>query len=133
MGGSYAGGSKYAGERRKKKLKSPGIYELLGVALGCIGLTYKDFCKLEYEEFEAVYKAYAEQRDASFKTGWEQIRMLATITIQPHLGRRSKITPEKLLPFPWDKLRAPKAATLTKEEHRARMEELAKRFGDKLI
>jgi hypothetical protein len=55
---------------RKKKLKPKGIYELLGIALGCIGLSYDDFCKLDFNEFAAVYNAFAVQRDTDFKDDW---------------------------------------------------------------
>jgi hypothetical protein len=56
------------------------------------------------------------------------MRMLATIAIQPHV--KNKLTPEKLLPFPWEKLdkmstRPPKQ---TAEEDLKRFETLAKRM-----
>ena len=62
--------------------------------------------------------------------------MLATITIQPHLGKRHKVTPEKLLPFPWDTKKGKKkteADNMTPEQRRARMAELVQKLGDKLI
>ena len=40
-------------EWEEKKLN---IYEILGYALGCIGLSYDDFCRLTPEEFGAVVK-----------------------------------------------------------------------------
>lgn len=40
-------------EGEEKKLN---IYEILGYALGCIGLSYDDFCRLTPEEFGAVVK-----------------------------------------------------------------------------
>lgn len=63
------------------------------------------------------------------------MRLLATITIQPHLGKRHKVTPEKLLPFPWDKKKkkTAKAENLTPEQRRARMAELVRKLGDELI
>ncbi len=53
---------------------------------------------------------------------WERMRMSATITIQPHI--KGKMTPEKLLPFPWEKKRKPKAPKVSREEARKRFEEL---------
>ena len=51
------------------------------------------------------------------------MRMNATIAIQPHI--KSKMTPEKLLPFPWEqskkKAEAPKVSA---EEARKRFERL---------
>lgn len=119
---------------RKKKLKPYGIFDLLGIALGCIRLSYDDFCKLDFEEFAAVYKAYAEQRDTDFKDNWQRMRLLATIVIQPHLDKRHKVTPEKLLPFPWDKAKAKKQqARITPDKQRERMADLVKKLGDELI
>lgn len=109
---------------------------MLGIALGCMGMGYEDFCKLDFEEFAAAHKAYAEQRDADFKDNWQRMRLLATIVIQPHLDRRHKVTPEKLLPFPWDKARAHakrKRKEITPEQQRRRMENLVRKLGDKLI
>ncbi len=92
---------------------------------------------MDFKEFAAVYKAYAEQREADFKDDWVRMRLLATITIQPHLAKNKKITAEKLLPFPWDRKKArrqdPKVPDLTPEQQRKRMEELVKRLGDTTI
>lgn len=106
----------------------------MGVALGCIGLSYDDFCRLDFDEFAAIVKSYAEQRDADIRGEWERMRLLATIAVQPHLAKGKSITPEKLLPLPWDsrkkKAEGPK---ITAEQQRKRMEDLAKKFGDKMI
>ncbi len=89
---------------------------------------------MEFGEFAAVYKAYAEQRDTDYKDKWARMRLLATIVIQPHLKKGSKVTPEKLLPFPWEKKRkAKKGPSYTPEQQRKRMEELVKKLGDDLI
>lgn len=89
---------------------------------------------MDFEEFAAVYKAFAEQRDTDFKAEWDRVRMLATITIQPHLGKNKKITPEKLLPFPWDKPQKrsanDKGKQLTPEQQRKRMADIVKKLGD---
>lgn len=105
----------------------------MGIALGCIGLSYDDFCRLEYQEFAAVWKAYAEQRDTDFKDRWQRMRLLASITIQPHLDKRHRVTPEKLLPFPWDKPSHGKKLTISAEEQRERMRKLVEKLGDDLI
>lgn len=92
---------------------------------------------MDFEEFAAVYKAYAEQRDTDFKDKWARMRLLATITIQPHLAKNKKVTPEKLLPFPWDKKktrkRNAKEQELTPQQQRERMAELVKKLGDTMI
>lgn len=90
---------------------------------------------MDFDEFAAVYKAYAEQRDIDFKDRWARMRLLATIVIQPHLAKNKKVTPEKLLPFPWDKNK--KSSTdrpeLTPKQQRERMAELVKKLGDEII
>lgn len=59
--------------------------------------------------------------------------MLATISVQPHA--KSKITPQRLLPFPWDKPKGrhtaegPKEEKLTAAERKKRFEEAVKRLG----
>lgn len=92
---------------------------------------------MDFEEFAAVYKAYAEQRDTDFKDEWVRMRLLATITIQPHLAKNKKVTPEKLLPFPWEKKKALKRGAkeqeLTPKQQRERMAELVKKLGDTMI
>ena len=55
---------------------------------------------------------------------WERMRMSATIGIQPHI--KGKITPEKLLPFPWEKSKKKaEAPKVSAEEARKRFERLA--------
>ena len=91
---------------------------------------------MDFTVFAAVYKAYAEQRDTDFRDEWARMRLLATITIQPHLAKGKKVTPEKLLPFPWEKKKTRKrgkSQELTIEQQRARMAELVKKLGDELI
>ncbi len=91
---------------------------------------------MDFNEFAAVYKAYAEQRDTDFRDEWARMRLLATITIQPHLAKGKKVTPEKLLPFPWEKKKTRKrgkSQELTIEQQRARMAELVKKLGDTMI
>ena len=92
---------------------------------------------MEFAEFAAVFNAYAEQRDTDYKDRWQRMRLLACITIQPHLGKRHKVTPEKLLPFPWEskptRKKKKEADNMTLEERRARMAELVKKLGDEII
>lgn len=88
----------------------------MGYALGCIHLSYDDFCRLTPEEFNSVCKAYGDQEQARYKDNWERMRILAAITIQPHV--KSKLTPQKLLPLSWDKrLRTRLQAEEVEKEH----------------
>ena len=116
----------YPCRRFKKKEKPAGIYELLGYAVGCIGMSRDDFCACYLDEFEAIAKAWRERQEIKSQELWEQCRMLATISIQPHVKRR--ITPKQLLPFPWDRKasEAKRSAEdkLTPEERLQRFEKL---------
>jgi len=59
--------------------------------------------------------------------------MLACIMIQPNLKKGKKITPEKLLPLPWDKKQTRgKAKQMTPAQQRARMAALVEKLGDKI-
>lgn len=115
----------------KKNGRSVAIYDLLGLAVGCIGMSYDDFCKCTFGEFESICKAWREVTDGQNRDAWERARTVAAIAIQPHIKR--KITPRQLLPLPWDK--APqrhKAETpqLTAEEKQKRFEDMARRLGE---
>ncbi len=100
---------------------------MLGFALGCIRLSYDDFCRCTPEEFNGICKAYHDQRETDYKNEWERMRMLATITIQPHI--KSKITAQKLLPFPWEKhiLKQITTQPVSVEESLKRFEAIIKR------
>lgn len=99
---------------------------MLGYALGCIRLTYDDFCRLLPEEFEEICKAYSAQSEAEDKGEWERMRLLAAITVQPHV--KGKVNPQKLLPLPWEKsLAKPGQKQVSREESKARFEALVKR------
>ena len=99
----------------------------MGVALGCIHLSLDDFVRLTPDEFNAVYGAYAEDREATYRSEWERMRLLATISISPHVKRAP--TPQRLLPLPWDKTKhrmKSDAPQISKEEARARFERRAR-------
>lgn len=101
------------------------------IALGCIGISYDDFCKCTYEEFESICKAWHEMTEGQSRDAWERARIIATISIQPHI--KKKLTPGQLMPLPWDKkkeiLRS-EAQELTAEDKRKRFVEVAHRLGN---
>lgn len=71
-------------------------------------------------------------REGESRENWERMRMLASITISPHV--KKPIPPKKLIPLPWDKGKPDKTERdePTMEQRRARAEEMIKKFGDKL-
>ena len=94
------------------------------MAVGVIHLSYDDFCRLSPLEFSSIYEAWKERVESEDRAEWERMRMLATITIQPHV--KGRMRPEKLLPFPWEKPKVVKGERLTLEERKKIMEKLAK-------
>jgi len=89
------------------------------------------------DEYAAVCEAYHDHEETLLHDQWERMRLLATITIQPHV--KGKVTPERLLPFPWDSSglghgnnRAETKKTsprpVSKEEDKKRFEALMKRM-----
>lgn len=102
----------------------------MGVALGCIRLSFDDFCKLDYDEFTSVCTAWHDHAEEADRSAWERMRVLAAISIQPHV--KKAITPKKLLPLPWDgKRRKTDQPILTKEESKKRYFDLLQRLGEK--
>lgn len=96
--------------------------------MGCIRLSFDDFCGLSPDEFQAVYDAYYDKEEAGYHAEWERTRMLAAITIQPHT--KSKITPQRLLPFPWEKPKRDHTEPQpTKEEDLERFKKLVGGMG----
>jgi len=67
----------------------------------CIGLRLDDFQRLTPDEYSSVVSRWNDTRDSDNRDRWERMRLLAAICIQPHLKHR--VTPDKLLPLPWDK------------------------------
>lgn len=104
----------------------------MGFALGCIRLSYDDFCRLTPDEFNSVCKACLDQEQSQYKDNWERMRMLACITIQPHV--KNKLTPQKLLPLSWDNRRkSNKAKTehITAKEAEEKKRQIIALLGDK--
>ncbi len=94
--------------------------------MGCIRMSYGDFCRLTLEEFRHIYDAYRQTQETEYRNEWERTRMLASIAIQPHV--KKKIEPRKLLPFPWEKRKAARPLS-TAAEDRARLENLMRRLN----
>lgn len=109
---------------------TPGILSLLGHALGCMGLSLECFCALTPAEFAAACKAYAEEREQGERRSWERMRLLAAVCIQPHV--RKRISPQQLIPLPWDKpARKEKTEIPSAEQALRRLKErMGKKRGD---
>lgn len=102
--------------------------------MGCIGLPYDEFCALEPDEFGHVYRAWAELQESLYKDGWERMRTLAYVCIQPYASKG--LTPHGLLPLPWDKdtprrgTPRPQAAIPGRKEAMERLKEVMRKTRD---
>ena len=104
------------------------------MAVGTIGMNYSDFLQMDADAFDAVATAYHDQDEYRRREEWERMRILASISIQPHISRKSRnsATPEKLLPLPWDHEKHSSTA-MSAEEQRQRMKQLVEQLGDKTV
>lgn len=96
-------------------------------------MSLSDWQALTPEEWAAVADSYATTHEAAMHDGWERMRMLATITIQPHV--KNRLTPDTLLPLPWDNeathtTQAAHVPPVGKDEARERLVALMKRLKD---
>lgn len=102
----------------------------MGYALGCVRLSLDDFCGLTPGEFASVARAHADLEESRHRDDWERMRMLAAMTMQPHV--KNKLRPQTLLPFPWEHGRnggSRAAERVSVEEAKRRRKELMERLG----
>ena len=98
---------------------------MLGYGIGVIGMSVEDWSGLSPDEFGFVCQAYNEKEEARLQDEWERMRLLATMTIQPHV--KNRLHAEKLLPLPWDRKQKNEEPPVSKEEAKARFEQLAQK------
>ncbi len=102
---------------------------MLGHAIGVLGMSVSDFESLTPEEFTATCRAWSNYQEDMLHGDWERMRMLATITVQPHV--KGKMTPQKLLPLPWESPKKPPREKMSAREHRQRMKDAISKMGDR--
>lgn len=89
-------------------------------------MSFNDFCRCTIEEIEEIFKAWQEKRDSDLHGEWERMRLHAVMTMQPHC--KKKLSPEKILPLPWEKKqKRGTAPVVDKETAKKRFEQMAKR------
>ena len=92
-------------------------------------MSFDDFCACDYDELSAISRSWGDWQRGLEQGAWERARTVASIVIAPHVTKR--ISPQKLLPLPWDKKQAPqKRGTnrLAKEEGGKSFNELVEEF-----
>lgn len=93
------------------------------------GLGFEDFCLLTPFEFQAVLDAYSEAEKSRSRDMWECMRVLAAVDVSPF--SKGRVTPKSILSFPWDseKHGEEHQKTVSKEDDKARLENLMKRIN----
>ncbi|MBD8980843.1 MAG: hypothetical protein EGR83_02130 [Bacteroides cellulosilyticus] len=99
--------------------------ELLGLAMGCIGISLDDFRRCTPAEFAAIYRVWQQHDERNVQDGWERTRFLACCILQPY--SKKKLSPTDVCRFSWERKREQetKKEVSTKE----RFEEIAKKWG----
>ena len=101
---------------------------MLGIALGCIGMSRDDFERCTPFEFYEVWSRWGLQHRDNERGAWERVRVMALFFIQPYV--KSKLTAHDILPLPWDEEESSgKAEEISKEEFKRRFEEAKRRNG----
>ena len=109
------------------------IERLLGIAMGCIGMSMDDFCRCVPSEFYEAYEAWSEMRESTERGRWERMRMQCLCSLQPY--SKDRLRAQDIMQFPWEQENtsgdgaADKHAEVSHEEMMARYREAKQRMG----
>lgn len=107
------------------------VEHLLGIAMGCMGMSMDDFCRCTPSEYYAAYEAWHDAVDAAERGKWERVRMQCLCILQPY--SKDKLKARDIMQFVWDKevqTEIPEAKEeLSREEIMKRYKIAAKRAG----
>jgi len=101
------------------------VEELLGIAMGCIGMSLQDFDQCTPLEFEKIYEKWQKKQQKKMQNSWEQTRQLAMCMLQPYAQRALK--EEDVMIFAWDK-KNDDEAIVKKEKTHEELEAEARHF-----
>ena len=76
------------------------VERLMGIAMGCMGMSRNDFCRCTPSEFYAAWEAWSEVRSMDERARWERMRMQCLCTLQPY--SKKKLTARDVMRFPWE-------------------------------
>lgn len=96
---------------------------MLGIAVGCIGMSIEDFCRCTPLEFESIYNAWHEHEESVIQEEWERVRLATTILLQPNSKKR--LYPKDVMKLPWDTEK--RLSVVDKDEARKRFEKIMKK------
>lgn len=77
------------------------VEHLLGIAMGCMGMSIDDFCRCTPSEYYAAYEAWHDAVDAAERGKWERVRMQCLCILQPY--SKDKLKTRDIMQFAWDK------------------------------
>lgn len=63
-------------------------------------MSLQDFCSMTPQEFREAHRTWLKTEESRMRGGWEMIRTLSGLLLQPYSKKRLK--PADLLRFPWD-------------------------------
>jgi hypothetical protein len=69
------------------------------VIVGRVKIPYNDLFLLTKREIDAVIRGH----EIDIRDSWERERISTYINVSPNFKKGSNITPQKLIPLPWDK------------------------------
>ena len=102
------------------------------MAMGCIGMSYDDFCRCTPSEYAAVWHAWQGSDERREQGEWERLRMSCLCMLQPYSKKRLRA--EDVMRFPWESGSRGSTgdkgdATLSAEEMEARRQAAMERYG----
>lgn len=120
---------------REKKSASEGVADeltdierLLGIALGCVGMSMDDFCRCTPSEFHEVYVCWHDHSERLDREMWERSRMECLCMLQPH--SKQGLSAQDVMVFPWDDVKKRNnGVELSHDELMARYREAKRRVG----
>lgn len=92
-----------------------------------MGMARTDFESCTPTEFFHAHSAWSKREDQHHRATWEQTRIIALCSLQPHTTKA--LIPAEIIPLPWDKEQLPTEPQLSPEERKARYEAALERYG----
>lgn len=103
------------------------IERMLGIAMGCMGMSRDDFGRCTPSEFYAAYEAWHEMREQADRGDWERARMLCLCTLQPY--SKKQLRASDIMQFPWDEAEARASSSRSGEKDMSH-EEIMERYRE---
>ena len=73
---------------------------MLGIAVGCIGMSLDDFMSCTPTEIAAIHEQWLNDGIAREHAQWERARMMCMCMLQPYA--KNTLSPRDVMVFPWE-------------------------------